>query len=148
VYFILAWAAARVAKPETLQNNYNLFIDRAFWPTAVLAGLLGATFSSALAGSVGGPRILMAMGNHRLLPGHEWLAKLSTDGEPRNAVLVTGVLTLAALMMRDLNAIAPLLTMFFLITYSVINLVLLVETSLGLEEIQVTTTIPSTGCVQ
>ncbi len=132
VYFALAWAAARMAPPEELQRNYNFLIDQAFWPPIVLAGLLGATFSSALAGSVGGPRILMAMGEHQLLPGHRWLAKLSPDGEPRNAILVTGILTLAGLMMRDLNAIAPLLTMFFLITYSVINLVLLVETALGL----------------
>jgi solute carrier family 12 sodium/potassium/chloride transporter 2 len=35
-------------------------------------------------------------------------------------------------MMRDLHAIAPLLTMYFLITYSVINIVLLVESSSGL----------------
>ena len=132
VYFALAWVAARLAPSSELESNYNLFIDRAFWPPVVLAGLLGATFSSALAGSIGGSRMLMAMGQHRLLPRSEWLARVAPDGEPRNAVLVTGVLTLAALMLRDLNAIAPLLTMFFLITYSVINIVLLVETSLGL----------------
>lgn len=31
---------------------------------------------------------------------------------------VTGVIALAALMLRDLNAIAPLVTMFFLLTYA------------------------------
>ena len=92
----------------------------------------GKAFSSALAGSVGGPRMLMAMGEHGVVPGSAWLSELAPDGEPRNAVLVTGALTLAALMMRDLNSIAALLTMFFLITYSVINIVLLVETALGL----------------
>ncbi len=132
IYLGLAWVAARLADPTDLQSNYAIFIDKAFWPPAVLAGLLGATFSSALAGTVGGPRILMAMGDHKLLPGSAWLARTASDGEPRNAVLVTGILTLAAIMMRDLNAVAPLLTMFFLITYSVINIVLLVETSLGL----------------
>ncbi len=132
IYFALAWVAARVATPAELQGNYTILMDRALWPPAVLAGLLGATFSSALAGSVGGPRILMAMAQHRILPRSGWLAHCARDGEPRNAVLVTGVLTLAALMLRDLNAIAPLLTMFFLITYSVINVVLLVEQSLGL----------------
>ena len=46
VYFALAWAAARMAPPEELQRNYNFLIDQAFWPPIVLAGLLGATFSS------------------------------------------------------------------------------------------------------
>ena len=132
IYFALAWVAARIATPAELQGNYTILMDRALWGPAVLAGLLGATFSSALAGSVGGPRILMAMAEHKILPRSKWLAHCAADGEPRNAVLVTAVLTLAALMMRDLNAIAPLLTMFFLITYSVINVVLLVEQTLGL----------------
>jgi amino acid transporter len=141
-YVVLAWAAARMAPPSELLSNYNVFIDHALWPPAVLAGLLGATFSSALAGSVGGPRMLMAMAHHRVVPASAWLGRMAPDGEPRNATLVTGVLTLAALMMRDLNVLAPLLTMFFLITYSVINLVLLVETLLGLVSFRPTLRVP------
>jgi len=47
-------------------------------------------------------------------------------------MLITGGIVLVGLMMRDLNVIAPLITMFFLITYAVINVVLLAEESLGL----------------
>ena len=50
------------------------------------------------------------------LPKGKWLAALR-GGEPRNAMLLTGILTYACVMVRDLNAIAPLVTMFFLITY-------------------------------
>ena len=142
IYFAVAWAAARLATTDDLTGNYNVLIDGALFPPLVLAGLLGATFSSALAGSVGGPRILMAMAGHSILPRSPWLARLSPDGEPRNAVIVTGVLTFAALLLRDLNVIAPLLTMFFLITYSVINVVLLLETSLGLVSFRPTLRIP------
>jgi hypothetical protein len=84
----------------------------------------------------------MAMAHHDLLPGSRWMSRLAPDGEPRNAVLLTGGLTLAALMMRDLNAVAPLLTMFFLITYSVINVVLLVESGLGLASFRPTLRVP------
>ncbi len=131
IYFALTLWAVQVATPEELRSNYTLFIDKARWGWAVLAGLLGATASSALAGLVGGPRIAMAIGQHKLLPFGDWLGKVGEDGEPRNAMLLTGVLTLLCLMLRDLNAIAPLLTMFFLITYGVLNLVVLLETSLG-----------------
>lgn len=132
IYVLLAWWASRAAPVEELTSNYNVMIDLAKWPSLVIAGLLGATFSSALASAVGGPRILMAMAQHRLMPASSWLTKTSANGEPRNAVLVTAVLSFLCLMMRDLNAIAPLVTMFFLITYFMINVVLLIENSLGL----------------
>ena len=47
-------------------------------------------------------------------------------------MLVTGGIVLATLMLRDLNAIAPLITMFFLITYAMLNVVVLIEQGLGL----------------
>lgn len=52
----------------------------------------------------------------------------------------TGVM--AGLLLRDLNLIAPLITMFFLITYMVINVVLLAESSLGLMSFRPTIQLP------
>lgn len=142
VYFALAWWCTRAATHEELLTNYNVAIDRSLWPPIVLAGLLGATASSALAGLVGGPRILMAMGQHRVIPFAETMAKASPDGNPRAAIIVTAVLTLACVMVRDLNAIAPIVTMFFLITYAVLNVVVLVENGLGLVSFRPTLRIP------
>jgi len=132
IYFGMAAWAHYIGHPDELIGNYNFFIDVSWFGPGVLAGLLGATFSSALASAVGGPRILMAMGENKIMPRSDWLAKATPRGEPRNAVLLTAVLTFGCLMMRDLNAIAPLVTMFFLITYLMINVVLLVESSLEL----------------
>ena len=142
IYFALTIWAVQVATPEELVGNYDLFLNRARWGWLVFAGLLGATASSALAGMVGGPRIMMAIGKDRLLPASEWTGKTSADGEPRNAMLLTGALVLAALMVRDLNAIAPLVTMFFLITYGVLNFVVLLEGSLGLVSFRPTLRVP------
>ncbi len=142
IYVVIAFWVARAGTPDELMSNYMLLIDRSLWAPAVLAGLLGATFSSALASAVGGPRILMAMAENRLLPKSEWLARKTAGGEPRNAVLLTAVLSLGCLMMRDLNAIAPLVTMFFLITYLVINLVLLIESSLRLVSFRPSLVVP------
>ncbi len=142
VYFLVAWWASRAGTMEELRTDYYLIINRSAFPAAVLAGLLGATFSSALAGLVGGPRILMAMGQHRLVPYSDWVAETSADGEPRNASLVTAGLCLACLAVRDLNAIAPLVTMFFLVTYCVINVVVLFEQGLGLVSFRPTLKVP------
>jgi solute carrier family 12 (sodium/potassium/chloride transporter), member 2 len=142
IYFALAWWCARAGTPEELTSNYTIAIDRALWPPLVLAGLLGATASSALAGLVGGPRILMAMGQNRIIPGSAVLARTGRDGNPRVAILVTAAITAAFLMVRDLNAIAILVTMFFLITYAMLNVVVLVEGKLGLVSFRPTLRIP------
>ena len=142
IYFALTiWSCYAGASGE-LAANYTIMIDKSLWAPGVLAGLLGATFSSALSSLLGAPRILLALGRDRLIPGASWISKVGRDGEPRRALFVTGVLVLAALLLRDLNVIAPLITMFFLITYAVINLVTLVESSLGLMSFRPTMKLP------
>jgi len=132
IYVLLAIWLARSATPQELTSNYTVMMDKAFWPPAVLAGLLGATFSSALASMVGAGRILQAMGAHQVVPGSDWLSVLADDGEPRHAMMVTGALIFGSLLVRDLNAIAPLITMFFLVTYAMICAAVLIEQSLDL----------------
>jgi solute carrier family 12 sodium/potassium/chloride transporter 2 len=132
VYLSLCWWCARGVTTADLLSNYTILIDQAFWPPAVLAGLLAATFSAALSSMVGAPRILNALAQDNGIPFSHKLMKLSRNGEPRRALLVSGAITLVGILIRDLNAIAPLITMFFLITYATINLVVLVESSLGL----------------
>ncbi len=153
VYAALAVWAAKAGTVDELTSNYTIIVDRSLWGPIVLAGLLGATFSSALSSLVGAPRILAALGRDRLVLRGAWLAR-TTKGEPRRAMIVTGVIVLAGLMLRNLNAIAPLITMFFLLTYAVVNVVMLAESSLGLMSFRPTLRIPrivpllgTAGCV-
>jgi amino acid transporter len=131
VYIALAYWLARSATTDELAKNYTIMIDRAYYGPLVLAGLLAATFSSGLVSFVGAPRILQALAEHRIVPASGWLAKRIRN-EPLNATLVSMLIVLGALMLRDLNAIAPLITMFFLVTYAAVNLIVLIEQSLGL----------------
>lgn len=132
IYLGLAWWLARSATIEELTSNYTIMVDRAYWGPPVIAGLIGATFSSALASMVGSARILQAMGEHKVVPFPDWHGHLTDEGEPRNAMLVTGGIVLATIMLRELNVVAPLITMFFLLTYAMICAVVLIEQSLGL----------------
>jgi len=132
IYLMLSWWLAASASPSELIGDYTFMISASRWNYAVLAGLLAATFSSALNSLVGASRILHAMGEHAIMPRSSWFAKRTGSGIPRNAILVTGGAVVAALMLRDLNIIAPLITMFFLITYGMINIVILIEQNLQL----------------
>lgn len=132
VYLAMIFIAPLMGSREEMVGNYNLFIDRAYFPPIVLAGLLGATLSSALGSFVGAPRILLALGEKDILPKSEFLKKVTKKGEPRNAMLITAVVVIFGLLLRDLNAVAPLITMFFMITYCMVNVVALIEQSLSL----------------
>lgn len=131
VYIALAVAVAFLATPQELLENYNILIDKSFFAPLVVAGLLGATFSSALSSLVGAPRILFALGDNNILFYNKKLAGMDKKGEPKFAFYFTTVIVVLTLLFRDLNAIAPLLTMFFLITYAMINVVVLIEQGLG-----------------
>ncbi|MCU4176791.1 amino acid permease [Carboxylicivirga sp. N1Y90] len=132
VYMAVAFWLAKSATTEELLNNYNILIDKSFFPPLAIAGVLGATFSSALASMVGSSRILYAMGRHRVLPAGAWLGRTDKTGQPRNAMIITGSLVFLTMLLRDLNAVAPLVTMFFLITYAMLNVVVIIEQNLGL----------------
>jgi len=142
IYMFLAYWIARSASSDELLNNYNIMIEKSFFPPLVIAGVLGATFSSALASMVGSSRILYAMGTHSVLPYSAWLGKLNSTGQPRNAMLVTGAMIFLSMLLRDLNAVAPLVTMFFLITYAMLNVVVIIEQSLGLISFRPLFTVP------
>ena len=132
IYMALAYWLARTATEEELLTNYNIIIEKAYFGPLIIAGVLGATFSSALASIVGSSRILFAMGEHQVLPYSNFLAGQSSNGQPRNAMIVTGVLIFATMLLRNINAIAPLVTLFFLVTYAMINIVVIIEQRLGL----------------
>lgn len=132
IYMVLAYWLARTATENELVSNYNIIIDKAYFGPLIIAGILGATFSSALASLVGSSRILFAMGQHRVLPYSGFLEGQSANGQPRNAMIVTGIMIFLTMLLRDLNAVAPLVTLFFLITYAMINIVVIIEQNLGL----------------
>lgn len=136
LYVGLATWLAFKATPSELVENFTIVVDKAYYGPAILAGILAATFSSGLAALVGATRVLQALAEREIVPASSLLKRETSKGEPRPALSLTGVITLVAtvfgLLTGGLNAIAPLMTMFFLITYSVLNGVILLERSLGL----------------
>ena len=136
VYMALAYWASVVATPAELVTDFTIMVQKAAFGWAVQAGILAATFSAALNSLLGAPRILQAMAAHDVVPFSRVLSQETTRGEPRPAMLLTGAISVATLIFGlsgdGLNQIAPLMSMFFLITYVVLNAVVLVEQSMGL----------------
>jgi hypothetical protein len=126
IYLLLTIGFFVFVPQEMLINNYNFLMAIAWIPLLVLAGIWGATLSSALGGILGGPRIIQAVAKDKIVPyvlgkGH------GVNNEPRNALIFTFVIAEIGILIGDLNVIAGVVTMFYLTAYGFINLAFALE---------------------
>ncbi|MCC5849103.1 MAG: amino acid permease [Verrucomicrobia bacterium] len=95
--------------------------DVARWGKFIMVGVWAATLSSALGALLGAPRTLQALAKDKVLP--RFIGRgYGTKNDPRMATACSFVVALIAIMLGDLNMIAPVLSMFFLTSYGLINL--------------------------
>jgi len=130
VYLALPFLFAGAATREQLLTDPGAATMKgmASYPWLIDAGVFAATLSSALASFMGAPRILRAMGVDELFAGSAFFAQADTpNSEPRRAVCVTLLIALAAIWAGDLNALAGVVTMFFLLSYGALNYATFVE---------------------
>ena len=100
----------------------------------VAQGAIAATASSTLGSFVGSPRILQALSRDRLYKILNPFGKGAKKGdEPRRALWLTFFITIVTLVLATtfsenaLNAVAAILTMFFLASYGTVNMSAFVE---------------------
>lgn len=117
IWLGLNYSAEHLADPEHSDAAFTV----ASVPALIYAGVWGATLSSALGSILTAPRTLQALAWDGLMP--RILGKgYGPANEPRIGTLLTFALAQTGVMLGDLDAIAPILTMFFLATYGVTNL--------------------------
>ena len=131
VYIIVTITYAIAASNNELVNNNLIMADVALFGTIVFLGILGATFSSALGSILGAPRILMALANDNLIPFKKLWSRKNKRGEPFISSLFTLIIIFISFYLGNLNSIATLLTMFFLVTYAAINVAIFIEQAVG-----------------
>ena len=123
VYAGLIFLLAGGVDRQVLMTNNLVMNDVAIWPFLIIAGVFAATLSSALGSMLGAPRIMQAFARDRVFKSLRFLGRGSgTADEPRRATVATALVSQAAILLGDLNAIAPIITMFFMVTYGTLNL--------------------------
>ncbi len=123
VYAVMAVFLAGTRPAETLVKELSVVGDISRWPVLITAGVFAATLSSALGSMMGAPRILQALARDRIFPRLQpFAAGSGPSSEPRRAVILTFLISCVCILTADLNTIAPLITMAFMITYGTINI--------------------------
>lgn len=120
-YVGLAVFLASTVSRDQLLNNPNVLLDISIESWMVLAGIWGATLSSAIGSILGAPRILQAKSQDRLTPAIFAVGR-GPSNEPRNALLLTFAIAEAGILIGELDVIASIISMFFIMMYGFLNL--------------------------
>lgn len=131
VYIAVAWKFTVSASPEDLVSDQLIMRKIAIWGPIVPAGLAAASLSSALGSIIVAPRTLQAIGFDDIFPQHNinrWFAKgKKHDNEPVNASLITVLIAFVFVIVGDVDFVAQIISMFFMVTYGAICLISFME---------------------
>ena len=126
VYAALAVFLAYRVDPTQLVSNTDILVQISVVPAAVIAGIWGATLSSALGSILGAPRILQALSVDHITP--RWFGKgHGKTNEPRNALLLAFGIGWGGILIAELDVIARVVSMVFLATYGFLNIACAIE---------------------
>ncbi|XP_039645589.1 solute carrier family 12 member 7 isoform X1 [Perca fluviatilis] len=110
----------------------NLVIGTLSWPSPWVI-VIGSFFSCCGAGLqslTGAPRLLQAIARDGIVPFLQVFGHGKANGEPTWALLLTGGICEIGILIASLDAVAPILSMFFLMCYLFVNLACAVQTLL------------------
>ena len=122
VYFIASLLFAAALPADVMISDYGAMKKVAYIAFLVTAGVIAATLSSAMASFLGAPRILQSLAADRIFPFLTPFAKGSGPTlNPRRGVLLSAGIAYATVAYGHLNLIAPVVSMFFLVSYGLLN---------------------------
>lgn len=122
VYFTVAILFAGVLPEDALRTDTTAMQRVARFGFLVDAGVVAATLSSAMASFLGGPRILQSLAADRIFAVLNLFAKgAGPANNPRRAVFLSAGIAYTTVALGNLNLIAPVVSMFFLISYGLLN---------------------------
>lgn len=127
LYLFISWKLASSASAEELANNQLIMSDIAIQGSWLIPiGLAASTISSAIGSILVAPRTLQALAvddafQHSKI--NNYLQQNDAKGEPRNATLITILLAFIFVAIGDVDAVAQIISMFFMVTYGALCLI-------------------------
>jgi amino acid transporter len=127
VYVFIAYKLTSSATPMELYTDPLVMGKISIWGPIIPIGLAAATISSAIGSILVAPRTLQAIASDKILPIQSltnWLsAGKGINKEPFNATLITSAIAIIIISVGNVNMVAKVISMFFMVTYGAICLI-------------------------
>ncbi len=132
IYFFIAYKLVISASPNDLINDQFIMGKISIWGMIVIPiGLAASTISSALGSVMVAPRTLQALAKDASFPiqgVNKWLSHgRKKDNEPINASLLTVIIALVFVSLGNIDTVAQIISMFFMVTYGSLSLISLLN---------------------
>ena len=131
MYVVIAYKLAISVSPERLVEDQLVMGYVALWAPVIPIGLACATVSSALGSVMVAPRTLQALGKDSIFPSkklNKWLSYGQKEtNEPTHTSIVTCLLALLIIVIGDIDFVAKIISMFFMVTYGSLCLISFLE---------------------
>lgn len=130
VYLAIPLALEGMVSVQALRQDSMIMANVSKFRHILILAIWGASLSSAMGSLLGAPRTMQALARDRVFP--RFLGKgYGSEDSPRIATVATFVVAFTGIILGDLNAIAPVLSMFFLTSYGVLNFSAAMEGLIG-----------------
>ncbi|MBI9090757.1 MAG: amino acid permease [Desulfobacterium sp.] len=122
IYFAAALIFSASMPNAKLASNYGAMKAISRYGFLIDAGVVAATLSSAMASFMGAPRILQSLSADRVFSFLMPFAKgHGLSKNPRRGVLLSAAIAVMVIALGQLNLVARVVSMFFLISYGLLN---------------------------
>lgn len=106
----------------TLQENLSFLEEISLSREMIIIGILVCSWASGLQSILGASRVLQAIARDNLLPFTSWLGYgTKKKDEPRVAIIFSTLIIICVLFGGNLNAVAPVASVCYLLVYGGVN---------------------------
>lgn len=121
IYYCVIWLMGNILTNEYLKDDKLAFAAIAWPPVLVNIGIVLSSVGACLQSLTGAPRLLAAIANDGVIPFLDPF-KCPGDVNPTRAVWMTWFIASLPCLAGNLDFITPIVTMFFLMMYTTVNL--------------------------
>uniref|UniRef100_A0A8C2BPE7 Solute carrier family 12 member 8 n=1 Tax=Cyprinus carpio TaxID=7962 RepID=A0A8C2BPE7_CYPCA len=122
LYLVFVFLLGAICTRDVLRYDFLIAEKVSLVGFLFLLGLYISSLASCMGGLYGAPRILQCIAQERVIPALGFLGKgRGPNKTPVAAICLTSLISMAFIFVGQVNVLAPIVTINFMLTYSIID---------------------------
>ncbi|XP_016305468.1 solute carrier family 12 member 8-like isoform X4 [Sinocyclocheilus anshuiensis] len=122
LYLVFVFLLGAICTRDALRYDFLIAEKVSLVGFLFLLGLYISSLASCMGGLYGAPRILQCIAQERVIPALGFLGKgRGPNKTPEAAICLTSLISMAFIFVGQVNVLAPIVTINFMLTYSIID---------------------------